>query len=82
MVDMVRKLQVKSNLEKVIENGANVIADASLDKLWKVFPLRLRSDISKKIDTYLDDRIGISKTAWILEAIQEKLRKEQNENLP
>lgn len=75
---VIRKLEKKetSTLEDIIDRGGDVIADKKEDKKeWHLFTLRIRKDISQKIDEALEERIGISKTAWILEAIQEKLKK-------
>lgn len=77
---MVRRLEVKSNLEKVIEKGGNVSADKMISgKEWSIFGLRLREDVSIQIDNLLENRIGMSKTAWILEAIQEKIKRSREE---
>lgn len=76
---MVRKLEVKSNLEKIIEKGGSVSADKSVDKKeWRNILIRLRSDMIQELDNVLNKRIGLSRNAWILEAIQEKLRKEND----
>lgn len=75
---MVRRLETKSHLEKVIEKGGDVAADKTDKKAWKLFQLRLRNDIEENIDKLLHDRIGMSKTAWILEAIQEKIKRDEN----
>lgn len=74
---MLRKLQKEPHitLEEAIKKGAAVLSDNN-DKKWAFFSLRIRKDISNDIDADLEKRIGISKTAWILEAIQEKLKKD------
>ena len=66
------------SIEDVIEKGGNVAADKQISQKteWKNFNLRLRDDISDQIDEALLNRVGLSKTAWILEAIQEKLKKD------
>lgn len=76
---MIRRLEVKSNLEKVIEKGGHVSADKEHKKEWKLFQLRLRNDIEESIDKLLSERVGMSKTAWILEAIQEKIKYDGND---
>ncbi len=77
---MIRRLEAKSHIEQVIEKGADVASDKIKDdKSWAIFSLRLRSDISDKIDKVLEKRIGMKKTSWILEAIQEKLKREDDE---
>lgn len=72
---VIRRLE-KPSVEELIDRGGDVLADKMSEKKeWVNFTLRIRKDIVKKIDIALEDRIGISKTAWILEAIQEKLKK-------
>ena len=71
----------KPSIEDVIEKGGNVAADKEIPQKveWKSFNLRLRDDISDQIDEALLDRVGLSKTAWILEAIQEKLKRSKDQ---
>jgi predicted HicB family RNase H-like nuclease len=71
---VIKKLE-KVNVEEFIAKGGQVSSEKdSSNKLeWTNFTLRIRKDLSEKIDVVIADRIGISKTAWILEAIQEKL---------
>ena len=68
----------RPSIEDVIEKGGNVAADKQISQKteWKNFNLRLRDDISDQIDEALLNRVGLSKTAWILEAIHEKLKKD------
>lgn len=67
------KFQKPKSLEEFISEGASVLSDQKKHIEWTNFTLRIRKDLSEKIDDAIIDRIGISKTAWILEAIQEKL---------
>jgi hypothetical protein len=77
---MVRKLETKSSLEQIIEKGGSVAADKMTnDKEWKNLLLRLRIDMLENIDNEIEKRPGMSKNSWIREAIQEKLKRE-NEN--
>lgn len=58
----------------VIEKGADVSSDKEKEKKeWVNFTLRIRKDLLQSIDEDLEDHIGLSKTAWILGAIQNKL---------
>jgi len=43
---------------------------------WSFFCLRVPTDIVAKIDDILYERIGLTKNGWILEAIQEKLKRD------
>lgn len=68
------------SVDEVINRGGNVSADKAEEKKdWKVFGLRLRKDLEDEIEGCLESRIGISKTGWILEAIQEKLKREKGQ---
>lgn len=46
---------------------------------WTNFTLRIRNDMLTGIDRVLEETVGISKTGWILQAIQEKLKKSKVE---
>ncbi len=78
---VVRKLAREQlpSLEDIIDRGGEVVADKSKDesKEWLRFNMRLRKDMSDDIDKLLEKRVGISKTGWILEAIQSHLKNNQ-----
>lgn len=75
---MVRKLEVKSNLEKIIEKGGSVTADKMKNEnKYYILNLRIHTELNERIEEALKERLGTSKTAWILEAIQDKLKKDQ-----
>lgn len=67
----------KLEIEKVIDKGGYVDADKSSKCEWVMFSLRMKADMSKQIDEALKERVGISKTGFILQAIQEKLKNER-----
>lgn len=64
----------KPSAEDIINRGGDVAADKMDKKEWCNFTLRIRKDLLAQIGEELEERVGISKTAWILEAIQEKLK--------
>lgn len=69
---------IKRKLERVIEKGGHVAADLETDKKeWANFTLRIKHEMLRDIDDAMQDSVGISKTGWILQAIQEKLRKKE-----
>lgn len=73
-----RKLPKKElpSIDDIIDRGGEVLADKEdQKKKWTNFTLRIPKDLLEQIDSVLDSRIGISKTGWILEAIQEKLHR-------
>ena len=74
-------LPTEKNLEKkrreFIEKGGGVAADDQSE--WKNINLRLKSDMITKIDDIVqNERIGMNRTAWILEAIQEKFKRDES----
>lgn len=67
---------IKRRIEQVIEKGGHVKADLQQDNTqWTHFTLRIKTSMLKELDVALEETVGISKTGWILQAIQEKLRK-------
>lgn len=68
-------LKRKAEIEQVINKGGQVKADK--EKHWVNFTLRIREDLLVEIERQLEETIGISKTGWILQAIQEKLKKKE-----
>ena len=67
--------------EKLIEKGAPVLEDIKQETQKKDFFVNLRIPriLLEMMDYQLKDRIGLSRTAWILEAIQEKIKRSNNE---
>jgi len=73
-----RQLQKeKVNIEALIDRGAPVKGEMNhhQDKKWKFINIRIPEEMIEEIDSAISLRVGISRTAWILESIQEKLRK-------
>ncbi len=62
----------RKDYDKVVNAGGKVRTEA---KGWSNFNLRIRDDMVSGIEEDLENRIGLTKTSWILEAIQEKLRR-------
>lgn len=62
----------RKDYEKVVNAGGKVKSD---NKGWSNFNLRIRDDMVTGIEEELENRIGLTKTGWILEAIQEKLKR-------
>ena len=59
--------------DEVIAKGGKVSADNEQDDSWTHLCLRIPMDMVKSIDAKRKKRIGISRTAWILEVLQDKL---------
>ena len=63
------------DIDALIEKGASVKQDASVKK-WTIFNVRIPSDMLNCVDYRVLKRIGLSRTGWVLEAIQEKLKRD------
>jgi heterodisulfide reductase subunit C len=73
---VIKKKIENSVLEKVIEKGGHVRSDFEEEKKeWVKFCLRIKSSTLNEIDKALETMIGLNKTGFILQAIDEKLRK-------
>jgi hypothetical protein len=62
-------------MKKVISRGGEVTFDSR--DYWVRLNIRVTSDMIEQIQAILDDRPGIARTVWILEAIQEKIKHDQ-----
>ena len=73
--------EVKStiDIDALINKGAKVKEDIIEDsKKWTYINVRISSEMLKDVDITVDDRVGITRTGWILEAIYEKLKKKDS----
>jgi hypothetical protein len=68
---------VIKRLEKVIDKGGKVAADSKKNE-WYNFTLRIRTDMMKEIEDALQETVGLNKTGYILQAIQDRLRKKDD----
>lgn len=80
--DLVEKKRFEKDIENIVNKGAPVKEDINhietrdnVDK-FKVITLRFPESFLKRIDNANKKRTGLSRNAWILEAIQEKLERE------
>lgn len=66
------------DVEELIDRGARVKADNKVknNPKWTHLNLRIPTTLLDGVDEAMNERVGISRTGWILEAIQEKLRRE------
>lgn len=74
-----------SNLKRKKENfvnaGAQVKEDINIEKAKRVqINLGIPEDLLKKVDESVKNRYGITRSGWVLEAIHEKLQRENNES--
>lgn len=71
----VRKPLEKVNVEELIDSGAKVKEDLKRKK-WPIINLRISEEMLRDVDQSVSQRVGITRTGWILEAIHEKLKKD------
>ncbi len=76
----ISKRKNENELDKVISQGGHVAADNQQKKEgWINIQLRISTEMIDEIASILKEkRIGLSRNAWILEAIQEKTRNDQS----
>ncbi len=69
----------KKKASMVISQGGFVASDnkKSLKKFWKVICLRMPDNLFADVDNMVKERAGMTRVGWILEAIQEKVKKEK-----
>jgi len=73
----VRKQLGKVDVDALIDNGAKVKEDFKKEtKEWAMINLRISSEMLYDVDRAVNERVGITRTGWILEAILEKLMSE------
>ncbi len=71
----VRKPLEKVNVEELIDAGAKVKEDEKKQsKEWTMLNLRISSSMLNEVNAAVSQRVGITRTGWILEAIHEKLK--------
>jgi hypothetical protein len=63
-------------LKKIISRGGDVTQDSK--EKWIRLHIRVTSEMISQIHDILDDRPGIPRTLWVLEAIQEKIKRDQD----
>lgn len=63
-----------SEIENVINKGGSVKSDKQFEKLWRMINLRIPAEVIREIDVILKDRYMMTRTSFILEAIDEKLK--------
>lgn len=66
----------KVDVEALIEKGAKVKEDneSKNAKAWTNINFRIPVEMLKQVDNCVEERVGMTRTGWILESIQEKLR--------
>lgn len=73
----------QKTIDKLIDKGARVKEDNKDDeeKMHYNLNLRVPVDLFLDMEEVHQKRVGISRTGWILEAIQEKIRRDSNDHI-
>lgn len=80
-----KKIEKKSpivDVQEYLSKGGHVQADMAIEiieTIWKTVCLRVPFDILQRVDERVKERAALTRTAWILEAIQQKLKAEEKE---
>ena len=70
------EIEIEKERMKIIQQGAPISSQKNHDiKEWTNFTLRIKTQMIDDIEECLKDMAGLTKTGFILQAIQEKLRK-------
>lgn len=78
----VEKLISEQDIDTLISRGAPVSEDKKKEfdpKKSTHINLRIPKNMLNQVDEVMKKRVGISRIGWILEAIQEKLKRIENE---
>jgi hypothetical protein len=77
---VVAKKDLETERRRFIEKGGSVSNDIEHKqrKQWTCISLRFPKEMLIEIDEMLKDRVGITRTGWILQTLQEKLEKTAN----
>ena len=68
-------MAVSKRVEDVIAKGGAVKADSAEKKGFKIISQKVRNDVLDQVDVAVSERAGMNRSAWIQEAIQEKLKR-------
>ena len=74
---VIRKPEVKVNVDALIDQGAKVKEDCRASKKeWVMINLRISKAMLEDVDRAVSSRAGITRTGWILESIHTHLERE------
>lgn len=69
------ELKEEVDVSALINQGAKVKEDLKKEtKEWTVINLRISTEMLQEVDEAVKNRVGITRTGWILEAIHKHLR--------
>lgn len=61
----------------IIESEGNCTDASPWENNWTIISIRITKDLIEEINLSRKPRIGVSRNLWVLESIQEKLKKEK-----
>lgn len=67
-------MTVRNKIEKIIDKGGSVGSDKETE--WTTLSLRITKQMVRDLDLIVKERPGMTRTALILEAINEKIKKQ------
>lgn len=69
------KFKEEVDIDALIDGGAKVKEDLKKDtKKWPIINLRISVEMLEEVNGAVKNRVGITRTGWILEAIHKHLR--------
>lgn len=72
----------EEEIEALINKGAPVKEDKievkEKDSIWTHVLIRISKEMLQEVDKCLSSRVGISRTGWLLEAVNEKIKRENS----
>jgi len=71
-------MAVSRKVDRIIEKGGEVKSEGALEENSKVISQRINLAVLAEVDEVVKKRHGLSRSAWIQEAIQEKLKRSQD----
>lgn len=74
------KVEQPIDIDALIDKAAKVKEDHAVEesKKWTNLCLRIPVEMLKEVDEAVGNRVGITRTGWILESIHEKLQRQNN----
>ena len=65
---------IRKKIESVIERGGSHSQEAEKSPEWRILCQKVREDVLREVDKAVADRPGMNRSAWIQEAISDKLK--------
>lgn len=76
---VVIKKDIELERRRIIDRGGSSAEDYKEKSEWKNICLRIPKEMVTEIDKVVKENIGFTRTSWILQTLQQKLKENQNE---